>query len=204
MRHHTLLHEVVLKLMERIRVKKGSVRMSDSARSSVTVPQESEFTSSQMQEMHQQYRYSLCSGCEAGGRALVEVLPVFGEKGEQPVVALRDLGCNITLLNESLALTLGLKGKEMDLEIQGVNSQKVFTSQHIKKYHVARVGKEEVRYLLRDVKTVPNLIDPNQGLKWSTIKYQYSHLKNLHPFYTSTKMARHHSKIVTRCQYLEC
>ena len=48
-------------------------------------------------------------------------------------MALRDAGCNTTLKDESLAVTLGLKGKEMDLKIQGVNSQKVFTFQHIKK-----------------------------------------------------------------------
>ena len=82
-------------------------------------------------------------------------------------------------MDENLAVTLGLKGKEMDLEIQGVNSQKVFTPQHIKKCHVARVGKEEVRYQLRDVKTVPNLTGPDQRLKWSTIKHQYSHPKDL-------------------------
>ena len=59
--------------------------MSDSARSSLTTPQDSEVNSSQMQGMHHQYSYSVCSGCEPGGRALVEVLPVvvFGENGEQ-------------------------------------------------------------------------------------------------------------------------
>ena len=134
-----------------------------------------------MQEVHQQYSYSVCSGFDAGVGALVEVLQVvvFRENGQQRVMALRDSGCHTTLMDESLAVTLGLKGKEMDLEMQGVNSQRVFTSKHIKKYHVARVGKEEVRYQLRDVKTMPNLTGPDQRLKWSTIKYQYSHLKDL-------------------------
>ena len=128
-----------------------------------------------MLEVHQQYSYSVCSSCEAGGRALVEVLQVvfFGKNDEQRVMA------NTILMDESLPGTLGLKGKEMDLEIQGVNSQRVFTSKHIKKCHVARVGKEEVRYLLVDGKAVPNLAGPYQRLKWSKIKYQYSHLKGL-------------------------
>ena len=52
------------------------------------------------------------------------------------MMALRDSGCNTTLIDESLALSLGLQDKEVDLEIQGVNAQKVFTSQHIKKCHV--------------------------------------------------------------------
>ena len=47
-----------------------------------------------------------------------------------------DSGCNTTFIDESLALSLGLQGKEVDLEIQGVNAQ-VFASQHIKKCHVA-------------------------------------------------------------------
>ena len=155
--------------------------MSDSARSSLTTPQDSEVNSSQMQGMHQQYSYSVCPGCEAGDRVLVEVLPVvvFGENGEQRAMALRDLGYNATLMAESLAMTLGLEGKEMDLEIPGVNSQSVFTSKHIKKCLVVRVAKEELRYPLRDVKTVPNLTSPDQRLKWSTIEYQYSHLKDL-------------------------
>ena len=126
----------------------------------------------------EEYRQSAYTGCESGGRALVEVLPivVFGETGKQQVMALRDSGCNTTLIDESLALSLGLQGKEVDLEIQGVNAQKVFTSQHIKKCRVARVGKEEVKYSLRDVKTIPNLNGPDQK---STIKQEYQHLKNL-------------------------
>lgn len=76
-------------------------------------------------------------------------------------------------------MALGLGGKEVNPEIQGINSQKTFTSQHIKKCSVARVGREEVKYLLRDVKTVPNLNGPDQKLKWSTIKHVYNHLKDL-------------------------
>ena len=86
-------------------------------------------------EPHEECRQSAYTGCETDGRALVEVLPivVLGETGKQHVMALRDSGCNTTLIDESLALSLGLQGKEVDLEIQGVNVQKVFTSQHIKK-----------------------------------------------------------------------
>ena len=65
-------------------------------------------------------RQSAYSGCETSGRALVEVLPIviFGETGKQQVMALRDSGCNRTLIDESLAFSLGLQGKEVDLEIQ--------------------------------------------------------------------------------------
>ena len=53
-------------------------------------------------------------------------------------MTLRDSGCNTTFMDVSLALSLDLQGKEVDLEIQ-VYVQKVFTFQHIKKWHVARV-----------------------------------------------------------------
>ena len=113
-------------------------------------------------EPHEGYHQSAYVGCEAD-----TVLPiVFGEKGKQQVMALRDLGCNTTLIDESLALSLRLQGKYVDLEIQGVNVRKVFTSQHIKKCRVARVGREEVQYSLRDVITVPSLNGPDQNLKW--------------------------------------
>ena len=56
--------------------------------------------------------------------------------------------------------------------------RKVFTSQHIKRC-VARVGREEAQYSLQDVKKIPNLNGPDQKLKWSIIKQEYQHLKNL-------------------------
>ena len=57
--------------------------------------------------------------------------------------------------------------------------RKVFTSQHIKRCRVARVGREEAQYSLQDVKKIPNLNGPDQKLKWSIIKQEYQHLKNL-------------------------
>ena len=182
MRHHTLVHEVDLKFIERAKAKRESERVQEVERDPAPVSLEGEDSSPrQAVEPHEEYRQSAYTGCETGGRALVEVLPivVFGETGKQHVMELRDSGCNTTLIDESLALSLGLQGKEVDLEIQGVNVQKMSASQHIKKCHVARVGKEEVKYSLRDVKTIPSLNGPDQKLKWSTIKQEYQHLKNL-------------------------
>ena len=53
---------------------------------------------------------------------MVEVVPlvVFGETGKRQVMTLLDLGCNTTLIDKSLVLSLGLQGKEVDLEIYGV------------------------------------------------------------------------------------
>ena len=189
MRHHTLVHEVDLKFIERAKAKRESERVPEVERDPAPVIVESEDSSPrQAVEPLEGYRQSAYTGCETGGRALVEVLPVviFGETRKQQVMAFRDSGCNTTLIDESLALSLGLQGKGVDLEIQGVNVQKVFTSQHIKKCHVARVGKEEVKYSLRDVKTIPSLNGPDQKLKWSTIKQEYQHLKNLHLHDTDT------------------
>ena len=65
------------------------------------------------------------------------------------------------------------------MQIQGVNAQKAFTSQHIKNCQIARVGREGVKYVLRDVKTFFNLSGPDQKIKWSAIKQKFSHLKDL-------------------------
>ena len=182
MRHHTLVHDVDLKFIERARVKRESERVPEGERDQEPASQESEGTlRNQAVEPREEHHHSSYSGHEAGGCALVEVLPVvmFGKNGNQRVMALRDSGCNTTLIDEGLAQSLGLRGKEIDLEIQGVNAQKAFTSQHIKKCHVARVGKEEVKYVLRDLKSIPGLNGPDQKLKWSTIKHEYPHLKDL-------------------------
>jgi len=82
-------------------------------------------------------------------------------------------------MDEELAQSLGLNGKELELQIQGVNAEKAFTSQHIKICQIARVGREGVKYVLRDVKTFPNLRGPDQKIKWSAIKQNFSHLKDL-------------------------
>ncbi|XP_068671382.1 uncharacterized protein [Montipora foliosa] len=182
MRHHTLVHEVDLRFIERAKAKRESEQVPEVERNPAPVSLEGRDSSPrQAVEPLEEYQQSAYTGCETGGLALVEVLPivVFGETGKQQVMALRDSGCNTTLIDESLVLSLGLQGKEVDLEIQGVNAQKVFASQHIKKCHVARVGKEEVKYSLRDVKTIPSVNGPDQKLKWSTIKHEYQHLKNL-------------------------
>ena len=100
----------------------------------------------------------MCLGCKVGGRALVEVLPVvlFSGIGEQQVMALRDSGCYTTVMDEELAQSLG-QGKEIELQIQGVNAEKAFTSQHIKNCRIARVGREGMKYVLKDLKTFPDL-----------------------------------------------
>ena len=182
MRHHTLVHKVDLKFIERAKAKRESERVPDVERDPAQFSLEGEDLSPrQAVERYEGYRQSAYVGCEAGGCALVEVLPivVFGEKGKQEVMASRDSGCNTTLMDESLALSLGLQGKDVDREIQGVNMRKVFTSQHIKKCRVARVGRDELQYSLRDVRTIPRLNGPDQKLKWSTVKQEYQHLKNL-------------------------
>ncbi|XP_068725203.1 uncharacterized protein [Montipora capricornis] len=151
MLHHTLVHEVDLRFIERAKVKRESEQVPEVVRNPAPVSLEGKDSSPRPAvEPLEEYQQSEYTGCETGGRALVEVLPivVFGETGKQQVTALRDSACNTTFIDESLALSLGLQGKEVDLEIQGVNAQKVFASQHIKKCHVARVGKEEVKYSL--------------------------------------------------------
>ena len=55
----------------------------------------------------------------------------------------------------------------------------MLSPQRIKRCHVARVGREEVKYVLRDVKTIHSLNGPDQKLKWSSMKHEYCYLKEL-------------------------
>ena len=175
MRHHTLVHKVDLNNIERSRVKKAEKLAAGEGAQKPSVPEGENKPLNQSEKSREQCHHSVCLGGEVGGSALLEVLPVvlFSEKGGQHVMALHDSGCNTTLVDEELAQSLGLK-----LQIQGVNAEKAFTSQHIKNCRIPRVGREGVKYVLRDVKTFPNLSGPDQKIKWSAIKQNFSHLKN--------------------------
>ena len=65
------------------------------------------------------------------------------------------------------------------MQIQGVNTEKAFTWQHINNCRIARVEREGVKHVLRDLKTFPNLSGPDQKIKWSAIKKNFSQLKDL-------------------------
>ena len=185
MRHHTLDYEVDLKIIEGSRARKAEkaekLAVCEGAQKP-SVPEDEIKPLDQTEKSQEQCHHSVCLGCDVGGRTLVEVLRVvlFSEKGEQQVMALCDSGgFNTTLMDEELAQSLGLKGKEMELQIQGVNAEKAFTSQHIKNCRIARVGTEGVKYVPTDVKRFPNLSVPGQKIEWSAIKHNFSHLKDL-------------------------
>ena len=142
MRHHTLVHEVDLNIIERSRARKVEKLAAGEGAQKPSVPEGENKPLNQSEKSREQCHHSVCLGCEAGGNALLEVLPVvlFSEKGEQHVMELHDSGCNTTLVDEELAQSLGLK-----LQIQGVNAEKAFTSQHINNCRISRVEREGVK-----------------------------------------------------------
>lgn len=128
-----------MKFIEQAKAKRELERVLEVERDPAPVSLEGKVSSSrQTMEPLAGCHQSAWTGCETGGRVLVKVLPivVFGETEKQQVMALRDSGCNTPIPDESLSLSLGLQGIEVDLEIQGVNVHKLFTSKHIKKRHV--------------------------------------------------------------------
>ena len=142
MRHHTLVHEVDLNIIERSRARKAEKLAVGEGAQKPSVPEGENKHLNQSEKSREQCHHSVCLGCEAGGSAFLEVLPVvlFSEKGGQHVMALHDSGCNTTLVDEELAHSLGLK-----LQIQGVNSEKAFTSQHINNCRISRVERDGVK-----------------------------------------------------------
>ena len=98
MRHNTLVHEVDLRFIERAKAKCESEQVPEIERNLAPVSLEGRDSSPrQAVEPLEEYQQSAYTGCETGGLALVEVLPivVFGETGKQQVMALRDSGCKI-------------------------------------------------------------------------------------------------------------
>ena len=109
------IHKVDLKFIERAKAKRESEQVPEVERDPAPVSLEGKVSlPREAAEPLEEYRQSAYTGCETGGRALVEVLPIviFGETGKQQVMALRDSGCNTTLIDESLGLSLGLKAKK--------------------------------------------------------------------------------------------
>ena len=124
MRHQNLVHEVDLKFIERARVRHQQENVAETEGYQAPPPYQEGANAPQNQAVREQYHHSVNSSRVSGGRALVEVLPliIFGGTGTQQIVALRDSGCNTTLIDESLALTLGLEDGEIGLDIQGVTA----------------------------------------------------------------------------------
>lgn len=150
MRYHTTVHEVDKRFIERAKAKKQE---QVPAEKRPPAPADSVGEHDVVK-----------TGIYAKSQALVEVLPVnfYGKDGKrETVMVLRDNGCNTTLMDEELAVTLGLEGKEVDLELQGINSQRVVSSKHINKCQIARVGREEKKFWLRDIKTIDGLNGPD-------------------------------------------
>ena len=105
MRHHTLVQEIDLNITERSRARKAEKLAVGEGAQKPFVPEGNKKPLNPSEKLREQCHHSVCLGCEAGGRALVEVLPVvlFSEKGEQQGMALRDSGRNTTLMDEELA-----------------------------------------------------------------------------------------------------
>ena len=107
MRHHTLVHEVDKRFIERAKAKKQEHGTAKSPPPPPPPPTNE----------HNVGFYGK-TGYYGKGQALVEVLPVvfYGKNWEkQTVIVLRDNGCNTTLMDEELAVELGLEGREIGL-----------------------------------------------------------------------------------------
>jgi len=85
MRHRTLVHEVDLNITERSRARKAKKLAVGEGTQKPSVPDGENKPLNQSEKLREQCHHLVCLGCEVGGRALVEVLPVvlFSEKGEQ-------------------------------------------------------------------------------------------------------------------------
>ena len=76
MRHHTLVHEVDLNIIERSRARKEEKLAVCEGAQKPSVPEGENKPLNQSENSREQCHHSMCLGCEVGGRALVKVLHV--------------------------------------------------------------------------------------------------------------------------------
>ncbi|XP_058826161.1 uncharacterized protein LOC131686058 [Topomyia yanbarensis] len=112
---------------------------------------------------------------------LFRVLPVtlFGRKGNVHTYAFLDDGSSVTLLEQSIADSLGLEGKTEPLCIQwtgGIN-KKMSGARRVS-LEISGAGSEKL-FNVAEVYTVDNLGLPEQTLEFGEMERQYDHLRGL-------------------------
>ena len=108
MRHHTLVHEVDNSFIERAKTKKQEHGTAKSPPPRFPPP---------TNEKNVGFASSF----------------LWKERGKADSYGF----CNTTLMDEELAVELGLEGREIDIELQGINSHRVVSSKHISKCQIA-------------------------------------------------------------------
>ncbi|XP_036346995.1 uncharacterized protein LOC118756332 isoform X1 [Rhagoletis pomonella] len=99
---------------------------------------------------------------------------LFGPNGKEDVYAMVDEGSAISLLDDSVATRLGLKGRKQPLTLQWYGQK--CTTEDSTKVNVEIQGKcTTATYTLRNICTIRNLDLPEQSFR----KADYSHLKIL-------------------------
>ncbi|XP_062557206.1 uncharacterized protein LOC134222069 [Armigeres subalbatus] len=112
---------------------------------------------------------------------LFKILPVTLSNNGKSITtfAFLDDGSNVTLLENSIAETLGLEGEESSLCLQWTNNvtRKESTSKRVQLTVAGEGGNK--RHLLTQVQTVDNLDLPRQTLDYFELVDQFPHLRGL-------------------------
>ncbi|XP_036347873.1 uncharacterized protein LOC118757253, partial [Rhagoletis pomonella] len=154
--HHPLLHQAVT-----------SVKPSSSVNRSTVQPATSSATNSNEHLLNCRENQNEC---------LFKILPVVltGPNGSFAIYAMIDEGSSITLLEESIANSLGVKGRTTPLTLQWYNKKKITEKSRVLNLQVSAESRN-TSYQLKNVYTIKQLDLPTQTFE----RNNYSNLINL-------------------------
>ena len=111
---------------------------------------------------------------------LLQILPVTvrGPSGRRVVNALLDLGSQVSLMTEQLAIDLGVNGPSEPLRLGTVACSLTHVSKRVELQVKAKEG-DATEYLLKDVRTTPILNVTSSTLNWPKEKVKWPHLADL-------------------------
>ncbi|XP_036325117.1 uncharacterized protein LOC118738300 [Rhagoletis pomonella] len=113
---------------------------------------------------------------QAKEASLFKILPVllFGPHGSMSVYAMIDEGSSVSLLEEEVAVQLGLRGRTMPLTLQWYGDNQTTESSRKVSCEIQGVGSGH-SFPLKNLRTIKGLCLPRQSLN----KYNYAHLNEL-------------------------
>ncbi|XP_036335546.1 uncharacterized protein LOC118745966 [Rhagoletis pomonella] len=121
-----------------------------------------------------------CVGRTRSSKLLFRILPVTLHNGRKSIdtYALFDEGSSVTMIDESLAVELGLRGEHQKLNVQWFGGHKAQEPSKVVSVLVSGTGMKK-KHKLSNVFSVCNLSLPSQSLSKTDIRSHIKHMKHL-------------------------